>query len=207
MRWFMWLYLMQGIGFGFAAAAQPGPLQTFLTTQALTKGWRRTLLAAFAPLVSDGFIGPVVLFVLSRIPAWIQRLLYLAGGLFVLYLAYGAYMAWHNFDETLPVTDIPSHQSLFKATLTNILSPAPYIYWSLVIGPILLKGWQETPTYGLAFLLGFYVTFVLSLMAIIIVFSTAQKLGPRVNRALVGVSATALVCFGLYQLWLGIMGR
>jgi threonine/homoserine/homoserine lactone efflux protein len=203
----MWFYLIQGIGFGFAAAAQPGPLQAFLTTQALTKGWRRTMLAAFAPLVTDGFIGPVVLFVLSKIPAWTQRFLSLAGGLFVLYLAYGAYMAWRNFAETLPVTDIPSHQSLFKAALTNILNPAPYIYWSFVIGPILLKGWHETPTCGLAFLLGFYVTFVLSLMAIIIVFSTAQKLGPKVNRALVGVSATALVCFGLSQLWLGMMGR
>jgi threonine/homoserine/homoserine lactone efflux protein len=203
----MWLYLMQGIGFGFAAAAQPGPLQTFLTTQTLTKGWRHTLLAAFAPLVTDAFIIPVVLFALSQIPAWVLRFLSLAGGLFVLYLAYGAYTAWHNFDETVPITAISGHQSLFKAVLTNVLSPAPYIYWSFVAGPILLNGWHQTPAWGLAFLLGFYVTFVLSLMAIIIVFGTAQKLGPTVNRALVGVSAMALVCFGLYQLWLGMMGR
>jgi threonine/homoserine/homoserine lactone efflux protein len=202
---FMWLYLIQGIGFGFAAAAQPGPLQTFLTTQALTKGWRSTLLSAFAPLVSDGFIVPVVLFVLSQMPAWIQRFLYLAGGLFVLYLAYGAFMAWRNFNETLPATAMPSHQSLLKAALTNVLSPAPYIYWSLVTGPILLAGWHKSSSFGIAFLLGFYVTFVLSLMAIIIVFGAAQKLEPKVNRALVGASAVALSCFGLYQLWLGMM--
>lgn len=201
----MRLYLIQGIGFGFAAAAQPGPLQTFLTTQALTKGWRRTLLAAFAPLLSDGFIVPVVLFALSQMPAWVQRFLYLAGGLFVLYLAYGAYMAWRNFDESLPATDMPSRQSLIKAALTNILSPAPYIYWSLVTGPILLAGWHKSSTFGIAFLLGFYVTFVIGLMGIIIVFGAAQKLGPKVNRALVGMSALALLCFGLYQLWLGMM--
>jgi hypothetical protein len=74
-------------------------------------------------------------------------------------------------------------------------------------GPILFKGWHETPTFGLAFLFGFYVTFVISLMAIIIVFGTPQKLEPKVNRALVGVSALALTGFGLYQLWLGMMGR
>jgi len=73
-------FLIQGIGLGLAAAVQPGPLQTFLTTQALTKGWKRAWPAAFAPLVSDGFIISVVLVVLSQIPAWIQRFLYLAGG-------------------------------------------------------------------------------------------------------------------------------
>ena len=41
------------------------------------------------------------------------------------------------------------------------------------------------------------------LAAIILVFGTAAKLGPRVNRALLGISAIALFCFGIYQLWLG----
>lgn len=200
----MWLYLIQGIGLGLAAAAQPGPLQTFLTTQALTKGWKRTWPAAFAPLVSDGFIISVVLLVLSQIPAWVQRFLYLAGGLFVLYLAYGAYVAWRDFAGRLPAIETPGPQSLFKAALTNILNPAPYIYWSLVTGPILLRGWHETPAFALAFLLGFYATFVFSLLAIIVLFGAAGKLGSRVNRALLGISAGALVFFGLYQLWLGI---
>ena len=200
----MWLFLIQGIGLGLAAAAQPGPLQTFLTTQALTKGWKRAWPAAFAPLVSDGFIISVVLVVLSQIPAWIQRFLYLAGGLFVLYLANGAYLAWRDFTEASPAEEMAGPQSLFKAALINILNPAPYIYWSLVTGPILLRGWHETPAFGLAFLSGFYTTFVISLLAIIILFATAGKLGPKVTRALVGVSAGAMFLLGSYQLWLGI---
>ena len=203
----MHLYLLQGIGLGFAAAMQPGPFQTFLITQALTKGWRRTLPSAGAPLISDGFIVPVVLFVLSQVPVWIQRLLYLAGGLFVLYLAYGAYLAWQNSNETVSAMDRPGQGNMFKAVLTNMLSPAPYIYWSLVAGPIFLKGWHETPASGLAFLAGFYFTFIVSLMALIIVFGAARKLGPKINHALAGLSATALLCFGLYQLWLGVMGK
>jgi hypothetical protein len=34
----MWLYILQGIGFGFAAAAQPGPFQTYLISQTLLTG-------------------------------------------------------------------------------------------------------------------------------------------------------------------------
>lgn len=202
----MWLYLIQGIGFGFAAAAQPGPFQTYLVSQTLTKGWRRTLPAAFAPLLSDGPIIALCLLVLSQVPAWLERILYLAGGVFILYLAYGAYKAWRDFNPGPPDAKAGVQQSVLKAALMNALSPGPYIYWTLVTGPILLRGWREAPLDGIGFLAGFYVTIVMSLMAIILLFGTAQKLGPAFNRALVGLSALALFVFGLYQLWLGVMG-
>jgi len=99
---------------------QPGPFQTYLISQTLTRGWKQTLAAAFAPLISDRPIITLCLLVLSQFPFWFQRFLYIAGGLFILYLAYGAYSSWKNF------------------------------------------------------------------------------------RALIGVSAAALLCFGVYQLWLGL---
>jgi len=201
----MWLYIVQGIGYGFAAAAQPGPFQTYIISQTLTKGWKRTLPAALAPLLSDGPIIAFCLLVLSQVPLWLQRFLYIAGGLFVLYLAYGAYKSWKNFDSNVPHIETETQQSVLKAALINTLSPGPYIFWSLVTGPILLAGWSETPLHGAGFLGGFYVTMILSLAAIILVFGTARQLGPKVNRALLGFSAVALFCFGLYQLWLGIM--
>src|SRR5512134_1929334 len=97
----MWLYILQGIGYGLVAAAQPGPFQTYLISQTLTKGWKRTLPAALAPLVSDGPIIALCLFILSRIPTWFERFLSIAGGLFVLYLAYGAYRSWKDPDPTI----------------------------------------------------------------------------------------------------------
>jgi len=89
----MWLYIIQGIGYGFAAAAQPGPFQTYIISQSLAKGWRKTIVAALAPLVSDPPIVTLCLLMLSQVPTWFQRFLYIAGGLFILYLAYGAYKA------------------------------------------------------------------------------------------------------------------
>ena len=202
----MWLYILQGIGFGFAAAAQPGPFQAYLISQTLTKGWQRTLPAAFAPLISDGPVILLSLLVLSQVPAWLQRFLHTAGGTFILYLAYGAFVALRDLEKRSPAVESTGQQSLFKAAIMNALNPNPYIYWTLVTGPILLKGWHETPLNGIGFLSGFYVTIILSLMTIILVFGKAQKLGPKVNRILLGVSIVALFCFGFYQLWLGIEG-
>ena len=199
----MWLYLLQGIGYGLAAASQPGPFQTYLISQTLTRGWKRTLPAALAPLVSDGPIILICVLVLSQVPVWMQRILYIAGGLFILYLAYGTYNSWKNFDSRLPAVETGTQQSILKAALMNALSPGPYIFWTLVTGPILLKGWRETPVNGIGFLIGFYVTLISSLAALILIFGTAAKLGPKFNRMLLGISAIALTCFGLYQLWLG----
>ncbi len=202
----MLAYLIQGIGYGFAAAAQPGPFQTYLISQTLSKGWRLTLPAALAPLISDGPIIVLALVVLSQVPLWFQRFLYIAGGLFILYLAYSAFVAWRNYDKSGVVTDSSGRQSVVKAAMMVALSPGPYIYWSLVTGPILLTGWREAPANGLGFLVSFYATIVLSLGGIIVMFGTARQLGPKVNRALLGVSAITLVCFGLYQLWLAVAG-
>lgn len=202
----MWLYIIQGIVYGFAAAAQPGPFQTYLISQSLLKGWRKSVIGALAPLVSDGPIITLCLVVLSQVPDWLKRFLYIAGGLFILYLAYGAYISWKNFDPHLPSAEMGNQQGILKAALMNVLSPGPYIFWTLVTGPILIAGWRETPLNGISFLLGFYITMISSLAMIIIVFGSARQLGPKVNRALLGVSSIALFGFGLYQLWLGITG-
>src|SRR6266498_1014647 len=159
----MWLYIIQGVGYGFAAAVQPGPFQTYLISQTLTKGWKRTLPPALAPLVSDGPIIALCLLVLSQVPIWLQRFLYIAGGLFILYLAYGAYKSWRNFDTNIPSTETGTQRSVFKAALINLLNPNPYLYWTLVTGPVLLAGWRESPVLGLGFIAGFYATMILSL--------------------------------------------
>lgn len=200
----MWFYIVQGIGYGLAAAAQPGPFQTYLISQSLLKGWKQTLPAALAPLVSDGPIIALCLLVLSQIPPWFQRFLYLAGGIFLLYLAYGTYMTWIDFESASLPLETKSQYNLLKAALINALNPNPYIFWSLVTGPILLRSWRETPVHGLGFITGFYVTMILAFSAIILAFGPARQLGARINRALLGISTIALFCFGLLQLWLGL---
>jgi hypothetical protein len=40
----------------------------------------------------------------------------------------------------------------------------------------------------------------------VVLFGAVRQLGPRANRALLGISALALLGFGIYQLWQGIVG-
>jgi len=197
----MLTYLILGMTFAFAAAVQPGPIQAYLVSQALSHGWRRTIPAAFSPLVSDGPIIVLVLLVLSRVPAGLMLVLRGAGGIFLLYLAFVAMRTWRQFDQGTARPAPSGRENLLRATLVNLLNPGPYLGWSLVMGPLLLKGWREAPARGITLVVAFYATMVLTQVGIVVLFSTARGLGPRVNRVLVGVSAVALACFGVFQLW------
>ena len=199
------VYVAQGLSYGLAAAAQPGPFQTFVLAQTLRRGWRRSLPISLAPLITDGPIIALMLLVLSQLPNWVARVLSVAGGLFVLYLAWGAYRSWRDFQET-DLEDLSAPPGLLKAALINALSPGPYIFWGTVTGPLLVTGWREDPRYAAGLLAGFYVAMVGTLAISIVLIGTARRLGSRLNRALLGISAIVLAGFGLYQLWNGLAG-
>ena len=200
----MFVYLIIGITYGFAAAVQPGPFQTYLISQTLNNGWRRTLPATFAPLISDISAAILALVILNRMPAWTEQLLHFLGGVFVLYLAFGAFKTWKSFEMNKKDTVHTAQQTVWKAVLVNVLNPAAYIGWSLVLGPLLLKGWREVPLNGFALLIAFYGTMIITTVGIIMLFAGARNLGPRVDKKLIVVSALVLAGFGFYQLWLGI---
>ena len=199
-------YLIMGITFGFAAAVQPGPMQTFLISRALTHGWRHTLPSACAPLISDIPIVILVLLILNQLPVWAENVLHLAGGLFLLFLACGAYRSFRHYGLNETALTQSARQSFFKAVTVNLLNPNPYLAWSLVMGPLFLKGWREAPGHGVALMAGFYGCMIATTAGIIIIFSAMRMLGTKVSRVLVGIAAVALACFGIYQLWLGVTG-
>ncbi len=193
-------YLLLGAGFSFAAVVQPGPLQAWLMAQAVRNGWRRTLPAAFSPLLSDGPIIVIAVVVLSRIPGWLTAWLRAAGGIFVLYLAYGAYRSWRTFQPKTAAA--PS--SLLRATVVNFLNPNPWLSWSLVLGPLLVKAWRESPSHAAALLGGFYGVIVAGLSGMIVLFGMAGRWRPGFARTLIGISAAMLAAFGLYLLLSGL---
>ncbi len=199
-------YLLLGATYAFAAAVQPGPLQAFLISRAVTLGWRRTVPAALAPLLSDGPIIALALLVLTRVAPAFEPALRCAGGTFLLYLSWGAFGSWRA-SRSADAGDRGSvRTTVLSATVVNLLNPNPYLGWSLVLGPLLLEGWRKSPWNAVALLLAFYITLVAVTAAIVVVFAATKSLGPRVRRALVGASAIALLGFALYELWTGARG-
>lgn len=199
----MLIYFSQGLLLGGAAAAQPGPFQAYLLSQTLQNGWRGTLWAAFAPLLSDGPIIFLVLFVLTRLPDGFLVGLQLVGGCFLLYLAMKAFRALRQ-PIISPATLVEAKRmNIFEAALMNALGPGPYIFWATIAGPILLTSWRQSADMGLSFLFGFYGALIGGFMAFVALFAIARQLDPRLSRVLGVASALALLAFGVYQLWQG----
>jgi threonine/homoserine/homoserine lactone efflux protein len=199
-------YLIFAVSYAFAVTVQPGPLLTYIISRALSQGWRRTLPAAFSPIVSDAPIIVLVLLVLSRLSEGWAHYLQLAGGIFLLYLAWQAVKAFRRSSPEQTQESSSGVKSLLSAAGVNLLNPGPYLGWSLVMGPLLLKAWREAPALGLGLLACFYGTMIITLAGIIVLFSFARRLGPKVNKVLIAASAVALAGFASYELWQGIHG-
>jgi threonine/homoserine/homoserine lactone efflux protein len=200
----MLVYLMLGITYAFAAAVQPGPFQTYIIAQTLKKGWRPTWPAAFAPVISDGPILLLVLFILKTMPDGFINVLRIFGSLFLFYLSGKAYITWKHFGLDDGDAESSEGKTLFQAVVINLLNPAPYMGWSLIMGPLLLEGWRIAPVNGISLIVGFYLTMVATVIGIIFLFAYARRFGPRLCRVLIGASSVALFGFGLYQFIEGV---
>jgi threonine/homoserine/homoserine lactone efflux protein len=193
-------YLLIGSSFAFAAAAQPGPLQAFLLARVASGGWRRTLPAALAPLISDGPIALLVLLILRRLPSGIEQLLKLAGGVVLLYFAVTAFIEWRRTNDPAAQKPRSAPRTLLQAVAVNLVNPGPYLGWSLVLGPLALEAWQQAPSHAVGLVTAFYVTMVVSLALFILALGTTSFLGPRSRRSLLLLSAFALAAIAIYQL-------
>ena len=198
-------YLLFGITYALAAAIQPGPFQAFIISRTLENGWKKTLPASLAPVLSDGPIIILVLVILNNVPSELLRFLQIGGGVLLLYLAYSSFKSFLQFDKLKKPEEIKKDSTLFKAVMVNILNPAPYIGWSLIMGPLFIKGYREASINGIALIIGFYVTIVLSQAGIILLFGLAKNLGPKVTRITLGIASAGLAAFGVYLLWQGVL--
>jgi threonine/homoserine/homoserine lactone efflux protein len=195
-------YLLLGGGLAFAATIQPGPLQAFLLSRVATAGWRRTLPACLAPLLSDGPIALVVLLVLGQLSPALQQLLRAAGGVLLLYLAWATFRVWRRPRDKPTRSSVP--RTLFQAMMVNLLNPNPYLSWTLVLGPALLNAWHQHPVNAVALLVTFYGTMVVMLALFIVLVGTARFLGPKGQHALLALSAVVLALLGIYLLVTGL---
>jgi threonine/homoserine/homoserine lactone efflux protein len=194
-------HIIIGGGFAFAAAAQPGPLQAFLLSRVVVDGWKRTLPAAFAPLISDGPIAVLVLTLLHNVTPGFESVLKGIGGVVFLYFAVKTFLEWRRMTFDLPSTNHPSPRTLSQAVIVNLLNPGPYLGWSLILGPLALETWAESPAQTVALVVSFYSVMLFSLALFIVLVGTTSFLGPRGRRGLLLASSFALGGIAIYSLW------
>ncbi len=190
----MVLYFIRGVLLGGAAASQPGPLQAFLLNRSLKNGWRRTLPAAFAPLLSDAPIIILVVLILTRTPVWMLTALRIFGGAYLLYLAREAFLGAKTAADTSSSQahrESPLRMTL-QAAMMNVLNPNPYMFWGAAAGPILADAWSSSPGTGGSFLIGFYGALIGGFMLFTVLVALAGRLNRKVTYYL-GISSAAVM--------------
>lgn len=192
-------YILIGGGFAFAAAAQPGPLQAFLLSRVAAAGWKRTLPAAFAPVISDGPIALLMLTLLHHVARGFESILRGAGGVVLLYFAVRTFLEWRRTKTGFTLDEQSSPRTLLQAVAVNIVNPGPYIGWSLILGPVALEAWAKAPIYAVMLVASFYVVMVSSLALFILLIGTTSFLGPRGRRGLMLAAAVVLAGLALYS--------
>ncbi len=199
-------FFLQGAAFGLTAGATPGPLQTYMISETLAGGWRRSFPLIFVPIISDAPAIIITTFILGQFPAWLLQIISLIGGIFVFYLAWGLWKQWNAAQNKLAVVPEIQHRSFGRALAINLFNPNPYIFWALVIGPILINALEQSWLDGIIFMLGFYGVFLSTMLAIILLFHQTRRLGPRIVRIFQLISILILVIFGGVLIKEGILG-
>lgn len=156
-----------GVALGLSAGISPGPLLALVISQTLRHGYKEGAKVAVAPLITDFpiIIGSTVLLVNLSEYGSVIGILSLAGGLFLVYLAY------ENFRTGgLEIRrEKPELRSVVQGAIVNALSPYPYLFWITVGGPMIVKGYAEGLLPPLLFVSGFLGCLVGSKIALAVV--------------------------------------
>jgi threonine/homoserine/homoserine lactone efflux protein len=188
--------LTSGAFLGLSCGLAPGPLLTLLLAQTLRHGPREGCKIAMTPLVTDA---PIILaaLVLAAKLAELRLLLgvvSMVGGIFVLYLA------WDSFRPLHLEVEAPAERprSWLKGILTNVLSPDPWLFWLTVGAAILAKAIAQSWLVASAFLFGFYLLMVGSMVLIAFMAGRSRDLlAGRLYRVVMRVLAVLLAGFAL----------
>jgi threonine/homoserine/homoserine lactone efflux protein len=188
--------LTSGLLLGLSCGLAPGPLLALVLAQSLRHGPREGCKVALTPLLTDAPIIGVALALaaeLTELRPWLG-LVSLAGGAFVLYLA------WDALRPVGQAATVAAEQprSWGKGILTNLLSPHPWLFWLTVgaatLANALAQGWPAAA----AFLGGFYLLLVGSKVCVaVLVARSRHLLAGRTYRVVMRVLAFLLGLFAL----------
>jgi threonine/homoserine/homoserine lactone efflux protein len=188
---------------GLNAGISPGPLLALVVAASLRSGFTGGLAVAFAPLVTDLPIITLSLLLVGSLPPEASRWVGTVGGLVIVWMGIEAIRSGRR--ATLPggggFRGEPRRE-LLRGITVNALNPHPYLFWTTVGAPTLLKGWEESPLHALAFLLLFYVLLLGSKAVIAwLVSRQAGALSQVWYRRVLQGSGVLLLAMGIWFVW------
>jgi threonine/homoserine/homoserine lactone efflux protein len=146
-------------------------------------------------------------FLLKQLPEDVERFLKIAGGLFVLWLAWINWQALRRGEiigSSAGEAIGESRQILLQAMTMNVLSPGPYIFWGSVTGPILIDALNASVVQAIAFLIAFYGCFLGLTVGIILAFDRLRRLDEQFTRGILMAAIGILAVLGIRLVVQGI---
>jgi len=195
----MLYYLITGLSLGLSSGLSPGPLFALVIYQTLNYGSKEGVKVAITPLITDI---PIILFSYFIINLFASsRIMYgilsLSGGLFIAWLAYESFKM-----KEIKTVNMPRSQSVRKGVITNLLNPAPYMFWITVGIPTVLKGYTTSIVHALLFVVPFYMCLVGSKITLAVLVGRSGKVNPRILRYInivLGIVLAALAVKFIYD--------
>lgn len=167
-------YLLSGLGLGLGSGLTPGPLLTIIIGQTLRYGPGEGVKVSLAPLLTDAPIIAFVMLVLTGLEqhGMLFGLVSLAGA------AYLAYLGWEGISFKGKEVDLEHSRprSYKKGFIVNLLSPAPYMFWFTIGGPLLLETWGKSLLAAVAFMAMFYLLLVGSKVVLAVLVGKSRAL-------------------------------
>jgi len=175
----MFFYLVTGIALGLSSGVSPGPLFALVLSVTLNYGKQEGIKVALSPLISDIPIIIVSFFIIDTFANSdvVYGILALVGGLFIGFLAVDSL----RMKDIKVTTQLKTH-SLKKGVITNMLNPAPYIFWITVGIPTVVKGYEQSLLHALLFVIPFYIMLVGSKILIAILVAKTGHINPKLMR-------------------------
>ena len=188
--------IISGTILGLSAGLSPGPMLTLVITQTLQHGIREGIKVACAPLLTDAPIIIVCLVILSAFADinLVLGVLALIGGVYLFYLGISSFKFTGN---DLEVSEV-NPQSLKKGVMINFLNPSPYLFWTSIGGPLVMKSPDSSLFSIFVFILPFYVLLVGSKVGIAIISGKSKNfLSSRHYRLVLRLLGLVLIGFGI----------
>ena len=169
----MLIFAVAGFSLGLSAGISPGPLFVMVISQTIRYGATEGVKTAISPLLTDIPIIFLSLFLLAEMVGyqWLLGLISVAGGFFLLHMAYGS---MRTATVNLP-TDAVSAGSIGKGALVNALSPHPYLFWIMIGGPMIQNARTQGIAGGLCFVAGFYIALIGSKIVLALIVSRSRN--------------------------------
>jgi len=198
-------FLVQGAVLGISAALSPGPFQSLIIAESLVDGWRRAAPITFAPLIVDIPIAGLLVFTLTQVPGTFLTFVRFAGALLLLFLSWRLWGQIQKESSDIASERAEKRRSGFLwGVLMLFLSPGPYLFWSLINGPILLDALDLSIWHAVAFLGSFYFFSIGGLISIAYGLSRLGRLSVLTRRKLQLSSLVLMLVISLFLFQQGL---